>query len=136
MQSSPSGSPAYLPSLGRTLLAGLVSGMAGAALANVVAMALQAVTGLSFPELNVVSITLAALVANLIGSGVYYAFTRSTPRPATLFAILAVVLATLDSLLVTLVPPHPGFGTIANPLHYVVAFTAIVLMPLLTGTRH
>jgi hypothetical protein len=115
------------------LLAGLLSGIAAAILGTLTLLIMQALTGDRFTELTPVSITAISLLTNLLGGIAYYLLARFTARPALFFAILALVLATLDTLMVAANPLHPGFATVATPLHYVVAFVAIILIPRLAG---
>lgn len=117
----------------RALLAGLVSGVAAAVLASVAAYALQWVFGTSYAELSVVPITVVSVLTNVVGGVVYYGLSRWTRRPAAIFAVLALVLATVDSVFVALNPLYPGFALVANPLHYIVAIAAAVLIPYVSG---
>jgi len=126
---------AATPSIGRSLGAGLVSGMASAVLANLAMLALGRVTGTGYPELTVIPVTLASVVPNLAGGLVFFALARSVRHPAGLFAVAALAVAAFDSLIVLLRPPHPGFAAFANPLHFLVALTAIVIVPRIATGR-
>jgi hypothetical protein len=117
------------PSIGRALAAGLLSGIASAVLANLVLMTLNRVTGTGYPELTVIPVTLASVVSNLAGGLVYYALARGVRYPVVLFALAALAAAAFDSLIVFLRPPHPGFAAYANPIHFLVALTAILIVP-------
>lgn len=119
--------------LGRFVLAGAVAGVVAAVVAGVAGAILQAVVGRSYVELSAVPIAVASLVTCVVGGVVYYALSRWTRWPVAIFAAIALVVATLDTVFVTLNPPHPGFAVIANPLHYVVAVVAAVLIPLLSA---
>jgi hypothetical protein len=120
---------ATTPSIGRSLVAGLVSGVASAVLANLAVVALGRVTGTGYPELTVIPVTLASVISNLAGGLVFYVLARGVRYPVGLFAVAALAAAAFDSLIVFLRPPHPGFAAFANPLHFLVALTAIVIVP-------
>ncbi|SDJ16984.1 hypothetical protein [Alteribacillus bidgolensis] len=117
------------PSLKKCVFGGFMAGIVAAILANIGNLLLGSLTGQSYPQLNLMSITLSSLVTNLIGSMVYFGFTRHTKHPFMNYSVLALVVATLDSVFVAVNPPVPGFSNIANPLHYVVAVTSILLIP-------
>src|SRR5258708_35609575 len=118
---NPSRKPPGSVRLGRCLLAGLFSGIIAAILANLAAAAISRVSGLRFEELNLLSISIAAVASNLIGSLFFYGFARWTTRPVLWMAVAALAAATADSVVTSLRPPHPGFGELANPLQYIVA---------------
>ena len=120
---------------GRCLLAGLFSGIVAAVLANLSAAAISRVSELRFEELNLLSISIASVASNLIGSLFFYGFARWTTRPVLWIAVAALAAATADSVVTILRPPHPDFGKLANPLHYIVAMTAAILLPAFAPTR-
>lgn len=119
--------------LRKALLAGLLSGVAAAILGTLALFIMQALTGDHFAELTPVSITLISLFTNLLGGLAFYLLARFTGRPTLFFALLALVLATLDTIMVAANPLYPGFAMVATPLHYVVALVAILLIPRLAG---
>ena len=115
------------------LVAGLIAGVVAALAGVVTLLIMQAITGDSYPELTPLTVTGIALVANLAGGLLYAILTRFVARPMLWYAVIALVAATLDSLLSIVNPLHPGFGTIATPLHYVVAGISIALVPRLAA---
>lgn len=118
-----------LVKFGKTLFGGVIAGIIAAVLANVMTMIVEDITGYSFKELTVVSITAASMVTNIIGSIVYYFFVNKSKKPIRLYVILALFIATLDSILATINAPAQGFGLIATPIHYIVAITSIIVVP-------
>ncbi len=64
----------------------------------------------------------------------YYGLTRFTQHPVTWFIIFGLAVATGDSVLVAVYSPEAGFARVANPLHFVVAAVALILIPALTPT--
>jgi hypothetical protein len=132
---NPSRRPPGSVRFGRCLLAGLFSGIVAAVLANLSAAAISRVSELRFEELNFVSIAIASVGSNLIGSLFFYGFARWTTRPVLWFVVAALAAATADSVVTILRPPHPDFGKLANPLHYIVAMTAVILLPAFAPSR-
>ncbi len=117
------------------LLAGLGTGVVAVMLAVLAAQLIQRGTGQRYAELSAFSIAFAALFTNVLGGGAYALLVRRTARPVLYYAILALTLATLDTIMVTANPPHDGFATLATPLHYIVAVTSIILVPRLAVGR-
>lgn len=120
-------------SLRRSLAAGLGAGVVAAVLAAVAAQLLQRGAGRSYAELSAFQVAFVAALTNVVGGGAYALLARRTARPARWYAILALAVATLDTLMVAVAPPHPGFAALADPLHYLVAVVSLVLVPLLAG---
>jgi hypothetical protein len=118
-------------SFGRCVLAGLMAGIVGALLANLALVILVRQMGQSFDQLNWFSVGRASMISCLLGAFVYGALARWTRRPVLWFTLAGLMVATLDSVLVYLYSPEAGIARIANPLHYVVAITALVLIPAL-----
>ena len=118
-------------SLGRCTLAGLFAGIVAAVLANLALLILVKQMGQSFDVLNWFSVGRASMVSCLLGAFVFGALARWTRRPVLWFVVAGLAVATLDSVMVYLHPPEPGIARIANPLHYVVAITALVFIPAL-----
>jgi hypothetical protein len=122
---------AISPSLGRCVLAGLLAGQAAAVLANLTAWVLSRELSRSFDQLNLPTITRAAVILCVLSAFVYFALVRWTGRPVLWFALVGLAFAGLDSWLVAVRETEAGFAQMANPLHFVVAATALVLVPLL-----
>lgn len=118
-------------STGRAVLAGVIAGFLAAILANVAAFILSRQFGQSFDQLNWFSISRASMISSVIAAFVYSALTHWTSRPIIWFAALGLTVAVIDSVLVAQHPPEAGFDRIANPLHFVVAITAVALIPAL-----
>ena len=132
---NPSRRPPGSVRFGRCLLAGLFSGIVAAILANLSAAAISRVSELRFAELNLLSISIASVASNLIGSLFFYGFARWTTRPVRWFVVAALAAATADSVVTILRPPHSDFAKLANPLHYIVAMTAVLLLPAFAPSR-
>ena len=118
-------------SVGRAVLASVIAGWVGAVLANVTAIILSRQMGQNFEQLNWFSISRASMISCVLAGFVYSALARWTRRPAVWFAALGLGVAAGDSVMVALHPPEAGFDRIANPLHFVVAISALVLIPAL-----
>jgi len=119
------------PALGQCVLAALVAGAAAALLANLTLMVLSRQLSQSSEALNGYSVTRAAAVASMLGGFVYFALLRVTRHALFWFISLGVAVAALDSIFVAMHPPEPGIARLANPLHGVVALTALILIPAL-----
>ena len=115
------------------LLAGFLAGVVAAILANVVYGVFRLLGGTSYDELSVVAITLVSVVPGLLGALLYYGLTRWVKRPALVFIAVALVAATVDSAIVAMNEPEPGFAVIATPLHYVVALSVAAVLPILAS---
>ncbi len=119
------------PTLGRTILAGFISGVIGAVLANLALLILERQIERSFPVLNWFSVARASIISSLIGAFVYQGLVRWTKRPVVWFWVLGMGVAVLDSVMLAAHPPEAGIARVANPLHFVVAITALLLIPAL-----
>ena len=117
--------------MGRAVLAGLIAGAVGALLGNVAVLILSRQFGQSFEQLNWFSVSRASMISCMIAAFVYSGLTRWSKRPAVWFAVMGLAIAAIDSVMVTLHPPEAGFDRIANPLHFIVAISALVLIPAL-----
>jgi hypothetical protein len=123
------------PPLRTYLRAGFISGLVAAALASLVSLTLQAITGDHYSQLGVAPVAVAALLTSVAGGGVYWLLVRRTTRPVAYFAALALVLATLDTQL-TIVTRHEAvFAAIAAPLHFIVAVVAVQAIPSIVAGR-
>jgi len=118
-------------SVGRAVLAGLIAGAVGALLGNVAALILSRQFGQSFEQLNWFSISRASMISCMIAAFVYSGLARLSKHPVLWFALIGLAVAAVDSVMVSLHPPESGFDRIANPLHFVVAISALVLIPAL-----
>lgn len=136
------------PGIGRFLRAGLISGVVAAVLANIGLLVLNNVLnrGDQYANvLNIGSITAICLLTSLIGSVLFYFLVRWF-RPTiavAIFVTVAMLVAIGNSVMVgsgASLPAgmptlNPGFADIANPLHFLVALTATIVIPLLTVGR-
>jgi len=118
-------------SVGRAVLAGLIAGAVGALLANLAAWVLSRQFGQTFEQLNWYSISRASMISCTVAGVVYYGLTRFTQHPLAWFVVFGLAVAIADSVLVALHSPEAGFARVANPLHFVVAVVALVLIPAL-----
>jgi len=121
------------PTFLRTLLAGFMAGTVGAILSNLANGLYLAAGGRIFSDLTFVSITMAALVTNVLGALVYFTLQQRTARPERNFRLAAAGLVVLGSL-------YPLFGAglgasffwLTLALHLLVAVPAVVLVPRLS----
>lgn len=128
MTTAASNSPTARP-VSRILTAGLVAGLVSTILAIVFHTVRQAMTGLAYQELNVVSITATAMLTSLIGSLVYWLLSRSGRDPGRTFTVIGLGAAILTALPAIVAPMYPGFGLATVPLHLIVAVVAVVVIP-------
>jgi hypothetical protein len=119
------------PTLGRCVLAGLNAGALATLLANLANLILSRQFNQSYDQLNWVSISRASMISCVLGAFVYAALLRWTNRPLLWFVLISLAVALLDSFFVSKYPPVAGIARIANPLHFVVAITALVVIPIL-----
>jgi uncharacterized membrane protein YeaQ/YmgE (transglycosylase-associated protein family) len=113
-------------------LGGLIAGIVGAIIANIYFLIFSSVTGYSYAELNLFSITLAGIIPSVIGALVYFGLSRMTAKATTLFVALGIVLGALSALPVFIAPPNPapGFAAATTPMHLIVALSAVIIIPL------
>ena len=71
------------------------------------------------------------MISCTVAGVVYYGLTRFTQHPLAWFVVFGLAVAIADSVLVALHSPEAGFARVANPLHFVVAVVALVLIPAL-----
>lgn len=108
------------------LLAGILCGAAGFATAYLIGIK----SGLSFPQLSLVSIVLASIVANLVGALIFSKWIRKTGSPRLYYAFLTAIVTILLTINDTMNPPSAKFGEIGHPVHIVVALLSIILIPM------
>lgn len=106
-------------------MTGIIAGIASMILNELIGAA----TGLSFKELNPVSIIIASVIANLIGAMIFMKWVRKTARPALNYLILTAMATILLTLMDSINPPAPKFWIIAYPIHLLVALVSILLIP-------
>ena len=123
------------PPIIRTLSTGAITGVASAVAANVYHAIQSSLSNTSYAELNLVSITMTALITSLIGSFVHLGLSRLGTRGTTIFTILGLSLAVLSSVPQLFQPLHPGFGAASVPLHLIVGVIAVALIPRLSRLR-
>ncbi|MDQ0058786.1 hypothetical protein [Paenibacillus harenae] len=107
------------------LQVGIISGIAGIALFYL----LIAITGFHFKQLNPVSIMAASIIVNCVGALIYAKLRRKTARPRLFYALIAIIVALLLSLMDWAYPPEPQIGDVSNPIHAIVVTISIVLIP-------
>jgi Family of unknown function (DUF6069) len=123
--------------IGNYLLAGLIAGVVGAVIANIYFLIFSAVTGYSYAELNIFSVTLASIIPSVIGGLVYFGLTKVTDNATAIFVALGLVFgigSTIPSFIAP-VNPAPGFAAATAPLHVIVALSAVILIPLIVRNR-
>jgi|GEM_PF-2373912 len=116
-------------SVSKFLVGGLIAGVVAAVIANIVYAIYSGVTGYSFAEVNVFSITLAAIIPNLLGGLIYYALVRRTRQPNLIYAIIALGFGILSVIPQFISPMYPHFAEATAPLHLIVAVASVVIIP-------
>lgn len=111
------------------LKAGLISGTISIILANTLYALLVQYMNVSFVELNFISISLTSLIANMLGSVVYYVLIKKTKDPISVFSIIALVIAIGSSVPLYIKTQPEGLPLIATALHFLVALVAVVAIP-------
>jgi hypothetical protein len=119
----------------RVLAAGAISGIVSAVIANIYHVIQSNLSATSYTELNLVSITMASLVTNLVGGQVYLGLSRISTRGTTIFIALGIGLAVLSSVPQLIQPLYPGFAAASIPLHLLVGAVAVVLIPWLSKPK-
>jgi len=109
------------------------SGFVGGLLAWALAQLVQWRMDTSFDELSLIPVLAASLMTNLFGIWLYSLLRRKIPAPRLTFAFLAVLAAVAYTLILGAREPHPLFLEAAVSAHFMIAFTAIYLIPALSG---
>src|SRR5260370_30190513 len=117
-------------SLGRAVLAGLMSGAGAGVTGKLIAAAISSVTTEAYPELGPIPIALVSLAASLIGGAVFYGLALRVRNPRLAFTLVTLIIASLASAWVLVVGPA-GFAMISIPAHLLVAFVSIAVIPRL-----
>ena len=124
-------------SLKKYLFSGLLSGIISSVLAVLVYIILSPVfnyeivwVGSDMSMLYIVPIIFATLIANLIGACIVYALAKRTNRYIAIFAVLALIIAILNSVFAqgTLVEEY---RVISHILHFLIAILSAILIPKL-----
>lgn len=115
----------------RALTGGLIAGVVSAVIGNLYHALYVGITGNTFPELSLLSITLASISPSVLGALVYYALNRISRHAQTIFTVLGLTFAVLSIVPQFIQPLHPGFGWAITPLHLIAGVTAVVLIPRL-----
>jgi hypothetical protein len=119
------------------LLGGLIAGAISAVLANLYYLIFGSITGYSYAELNVISITLAAFIPSLLGSLIYFGLSRQTSAATNIFVVLGLVFGVLSIVPTLVAPPNPapGFAAATAPLHILVAVVCVTVVPFFVRSR-
>lgn len=107
------------------LYVGLLSGVAAIAIAYLI----SGLTGLWFSQLNLVSILLASIIPNIIGGIIFTKFFQKTTWPKLNYVLLTAGVTLLLTVFDIANPPAEDFGTVAHPVHIVVALFSMWLVP-------
>jgi peptidoglycan/LPS O-acetylase OafA/YrhL len=116
-------------SVGSYLKAGLIAGVIAAVAANIYLLVYSQVSGNSFAELNLVSVTLASIVPGLAGGLLLYGLRRWSARGSQIFVVGGAVFALLSIVPNLVAPPHPNFFWASSPLHLIVAAIIVSVLP-------
>lgn len=119
----------------RFLTAGAISGIVSAVLANIYHAIQSNLSATNYTELNLVSITMASIIPNLIGSLAYLGLSRISARGTAIFIALGLGFAVLSSIPQLIQPLHPGFAAASIPLHLIVGVVSVVLIPRLSKPK-
>ena len=118
--------------LRRILKAGLIAGAITAVIANGALELLQSITNSKFEQINHISVTVSSFLANMLGALMFYLLFKKTDRPNLFYAIVAFMVAILDSVIIALNPSLPkDLIYIADPLHFIVAFCSVFFIGFL-----
>lgn len=117
------------------LKAGLIAGVIAAVLANIYLAAYTQVSGNSFAELNLVSVTLASLLPGLAGSLLLYGLRRWSALGTQIFVIGGAVFTLLSIVPNIVAPPYPNFFWASSPLHVIVAAVILAVVPRLAKSN-
>ncbi len=105
-----------------------------AVIANIYYFIYEQVTGNTFAELNLGSITGASVLPGLVGGLILYALHRFTSRGTQIF-VIGGALFTIVSIVPTIVAPlYPNFFWASAPLHIIVGAVLLALIPRLAAT--
>ncbi|PYE50517.1 DUF6069 family protein [Deinococcus yavapaiensis] len=126
-----------VPAIPTALRAGLIAGVVAAIVANAWYYASVAVTGRAYEELNLLSITVTAILPALIGALLYQRLARRVTNATLIFRAVGVTFAVLSTLPQFIQPLHEGFALATAPLHIIVGVIVVWLIPLLAPSgRH
>jgi hypothetical protein len=117
--------------VGAYLKAGVIAGVIAAVVANIYLLIYTRVSGNSFAELNLVSVTLASILSGLGGSLLLYGLRRWSDCGTQIFVIGGSVSALLSIGPNIVAPPYPGFFWASSPLHLIVAAVILAVLPRL-----
>jgi Family of unknown function (DUF6069) len=119
------------------LLSGLIAGAISAVIANLYYLIFSAITGYSYVELNVISITLASVIPSLLGSLVYFGLSRQISTATNVFVTLGLIFGFLSIIPTLVAPPNPapGFAVATAPLHILVAVVCVTVVPFFARRR-
>lgn len=120
------------PAIGRTLLGGLVAGLSAALISIIFYYSYLALSSAAaYSEVNIVSITIASVIPNLIGAIGYWVLMRFMPGMGALFVAGGLLLGVLSSIpnFVAAPYPNPGFAIATVPLHLFAAIACVVIIP-------
>ncbi len=123
--------------ISKYLVAGLIAGVIAAVIANVWYLMWQVAGGSTYAELGILSITLGSIIPALIGSLLYYGLNSFTKQPTLVFTIIGLIFATLSVVPSFVAPmnPAPGFAAASVPMHYIVALSVLIVVPLLVRQK-
>jgi hypothetical protein len=113
--------------------------LVAAAAAVAVYLVWSAATDRDYEQVNAGSVIVATILAVVIGGLLFRVIAGRATRPVRAFAILAAVVAVLESAMAAAVGNSEGydggFVVLTGLLHVVVAGTAVLLIPRLAGVR-
>ena len=118
-------------SVGAYLKAGLIAGVIAAVVANIYFLVYTQVSGNSFEELNLVSVTLASIVPGLAAGLLLDGLRRWSARGTQIFVVGGAVFALLSIVPNIVAPPYPNFFWASSPLHVIVAAVILAVLPRL-----
>ncbi|MGP4081491.1 hypothetical protein ACTWQL_16415 [Pseudalkalibacillus sp. R45] len=110
---------------------GIVSGIAAILLYEVLCYLL----GVTFEQLNPVSIMIASVIVNMIGAMIYSSLKKKTSSPRMYYAMITIGVALFLSWMDWAYPPEPGIAGVANPIHALVASLSIAWIPVWVNKR-
>ena len=125
------------PQIVRSLLGGLIAGVASAILNNVWLLVYPLTTGNEVPEIiNIGSVTASSILGLFIGGFVYFVLHRLTKKGAFIFITAGVVftfLSLMGPINMTDLPDGnsapEGFALLTIPMHLIAGLAAIIITP-------
>ena len=125
------------PLIGRSLLGGLIAGVAASILNNIWLLVYPLITGNEVPEIiNIGSVTTSSILGLLVGGFVYFVLHRLTKKGTFIFITAGVVftfLSLMGPINMTELPDGnsapEGFALLTIPMHLIAGLASVIITP-------